>query len=629
MKKLLYYIVQNKQIDINKDIDRIREVYAYFTDRIEVTYIEENESYIVKVIQALHYAITNNVQKLVIISNNLLGPINSIEEIHDCMEEKDCDFWTLTKCGINKQVGQEVFFQFYYCVFNPTFFCKICKQKWIEDAVLINDELELSSYFIKHGIKGESYIDDYNLEKKNGDNQLDLSIEAPFLLIEKYKFPFIRFEALFHSSTFQDENQKIFKYISDNKKEDLNYIWEYILKSCNIYDIYTKLSLNYIIPGFCNKKAEKSKKRIALLAHLYYEDLAEECLHYIRNISDDIDIYISTGNDKTYAMIKEYISVNNIRILELRKIENRGRDVAALLYYCNDIWYNYEILGFIHDKKSTINSDFLQGEKYRFTMWENLLANKEYIHNIFDLFDKEQRLGLIIPPIPKQGIYQNIFWENWGENFENTKDLSDRLDLNVNIDRFKGAIALSTSFWCRTDALKKLFSYDFAIEELDLNPFPVDGTLSHAIERILPYVAQDAGYYTASVETREYAEAELSYYYKRMPEICYWWSRYDQVINAINPLLEFIRRYDRIYIYGCGNISNEITELLLKNHIEYEGYIVTKKEENSFYNKPIYSIDELCESKKIGIIVAVGIKNKDQIEKLLNDKGFDYFLWRQ
>ena len=55
-------------------------------------------------------------------------------------------------------------------------------------------------------------------------------------------------------------------------------------------------------------------------------------------------------------------------------------------------------------------------------------------------------------------------------------------------------MAVGTVYWSRVDALRKLFEYEWKYEDFDMEPLAEDGTLSHAIERILEFVARDAGY---------------------------------------------------------------------------------------------------------------------------------------
>ncbi len=79
------------------------------------------------------------------------------------------------------------------------------------------------------------------------------------------------------------------------------------------------------------------------------------------------------------------------------------------------------------------------------------------------------------------------------------------------------------------------------------------------------------------------------------------------------------QRYEKVYIYGMGRIAMEIATYLEKNSIDWEGFIVTKKEvnirakENPFVeNKEILSVNELMETKSkanVGIIIAMNQKN--------------------
>ena len=69
---------------------------------------------------------------------------------------------------------------------------------------------------------------------------------------------------------------------------------------------------------------------------------------------------------------------------------------------------------------------------------------------------------------------------------------------------------LGSVFWFRTKALAKLHEYPWTYEDFPEEPLPVNGTISHAIERIRPYVAQEAGYYPALVMAEPFAEIEVT-----------------------------------------------------------------------------------------------------------------------
>lgn len=623
---VLFYIIQNDKIDVEKNISEAKRVYAEFADKLHIVYSKEYLSQIVSILQNIDI---ENIDKVILLTNHLIGPFYPLQEMFEKMEHVLCDFWTLTKAGKNDARNVMEHFQFHFCVFKQSFFQNLNMHKCLSKDKPINDEQELSDLFTECGAHGEAYINTDYLEGRTINYRIDASIEAPCLLVKKYRYPYVRFEAFTADIDLNVEIRELMSYLKETGIYDSNRVWEYLLASCNIADIYTKLSLNRVYSTKFSAAREKKYADTALLVHLYYEDLTAECFDYIEPLAGIMDIYISTGNDVTYAIIKETAAHRKVKIKEIRKIENRGRDVASLLCYCKDIWDRYGYFGFIHDKKSAGARDVLQGDKFRYCMWENLVGSKEYVCNILEEFQKEDKLGLAVPPIPKNDSYRYSFWSAWGDNFENVKQLAQRLQLRVPIDERKPLLALSTCFWCRTKALEKLYRCRFAVSEFDLEPFPEDGALSHAVERILPFVAQDAGYYTASVETEEFASLELAYYFDRMQEIKIYQDLYNKAILGMNPILGFLSRYKKIFIYGCGIISNEVTELLLRNGIPYEGYVVTKKEADSFYDKPVYALDDVPVDKDTGIIVAVGVKLKGEIEVLLKNRGVDYYLWRQ
>ncbi len=49
-------------------------------------------------------------------------------------------------------------------------------------------------------------------------------------------------------------------------------------------------------------------------------------------------------------------------------------------------------------------------------------------------------------------------------------------------------------FWARSAALAPLFKLGIDWDSYPKEPAPIDGTILHALERMLPFVAQHAGY---------------------------------------------------------------------------------------------------------------------------------------
>jgi rhamnosyltransferase len=76
----------------------------------------------------------------------------------------------------------------------------------------------------------------------------------------------------------------------------------------------------------------------------------------------------------------------------------------------------------------------------------------------------------------------------------------------VQFDETTPVAPYGTMFWFRPKALRKLFSYPWRWSDFNCEPHHVDGGLAHALERVIAYVAQDAGYATFQVSNLRLAE---------------------------------------------------------------------------------------------------------------------------
>ncbi|MFZ4687359.1 MAG: rhamnan synthesis F family protein, partial [Hyphomonadaceae bacterium] len=80
----------------------------------------------------------------------------------------------------------------------------------------------------------------------------------------------------------------------------------------------------------------------------------------------------------------------------------------------------------------------------------------------------------------------------WTKNLGIAEKLAARMGVE---EPLPGAFdfPLGTMFWTRPAALRPLLSLDLRWEDYPAEPVPYDGTLLHAIERLLPFSARRAG----------------------------------------------------------------------------------------------------------------------------------------
>ena len=152
------------------------------------------------------------------------------------------------------------------------------------------------------------------------------------------------------------------------------------------------------------------------------------------------------------------------------------------------------------------------GQSFNRNSWENILNSKGYVSGVLDLFSRNPLLGYVCPPMLLHNTYFHTGIDAWTICKEAVISLADQLGVKINVDFSKNPVSLGSVFWCRTAALKPLFDYHFQFSDFPDEPMPVDGTISHAIERIFPYIAQSEGYYSGYIMSTENAADNVNFY---------------------------------------------------------------------------------------------------------------------
>lgn len=274
------------------------------------------------------------------------------------------------------------------------------------------------------------------------------------------------------------------------------------------------LNLVRIFPENDAVKDYDTDKKILLVVHLYYEDLWEFDLNYLKNVPEYIDILITANSYSKVEFFKEKI-VNSLKNkTKIIKIEARGRDMASLLVDSRNFIREYDYFCFMHDKKPHAKEFATWSKTFRDVLWENNLASSEYINRIIREFDENEHVGLIVPPKIHHGEYFFGYVNNyWAENnFKLTLEFLDQMGINTPISLDNPSLSLGNCFWAKYDALEPIFDLYLTHEDFEEEPLPVDGTISHAIERCYPYIAANRGYLTEIVMTEEYARTEILNY---------------------------------------------------------------------------------------------------------------------
>ena len=467
--------------------------------------------------------------EVVLMNHTIMGPIYPFSEMFAEMNNRDVDFWGITKFH-NYPFGDPFDTGYGYIPEHiQSHFIAIRKSLlrsqafhtyWMNRPMIHNYEEAIGKHeaiFTKHfadlGFCWDVYVDTSDFE---GFTSYPL-FYCPTALIEKYRCPVFKRKEFFYNYKERldhgdgHEARRLFDYLKTATSYDVGMIWENILRTCNQRDISDNLNLNYIIANNHRQVNISSSRKIALAMHIYFEDQIEYCFGYAKALPDNADVFITTDADRKKEKIERIFGTGPWKNLKVIVTENRGRDVGPFLVVLSKCIQDYDYVCYAHDKKVGQLKWGYTGYCFAERCFRNVLGNREAVNEIIELFESDPYLGMVCPPTPNFAEFFYNIGSNWGMNFSNTKKLHEDLGLHVPISEDKEPVApYGSMFWFRPAAMKTLFDKGWEYADFPEEPVAADGTLLHAIERIHPFVVQDAGYYVANIMTQEYAQLELT-----------------------------------------------------------------------------------------------------------------------
>lgn len=378
-------------------------------------------------------------------------------------------------------------------------------------------------------------------------------------------------------------------------------------------------------------EADISRVRTAVLVNLFYEDQVEWSKKYLEGLPDCIDIIIVSSKEDILNQFQED------RYIRIRK-ENRGRDISALLVAARTVIFHYQYICFVHDKREKKPDDKEYVDLWRKNMWDNTLKSSAYVFNILDTFERDGAVGLMVPPPPHQGDKGVWLKGDWGGTYELVRNLADEIGLSVDICYETPPFTYSTVFWAKTEALRKLFSKEWTYTDFPDEPMRDSGEINHAVERILQYVAADAGYETRIILS---AVSASGFILQLRSEMNGLWGRvrncfgvrnyrdFDNYGQRAEKIKHFAKCHPRLYLYGAGMAGRDCLRMCAVLGIVPEGILVTNVVDahGDMDGIRILPVSELDFAVGTGIIITVyetGYWN--EIKKRLDDMGFCEYI---
>lgn len=238
----------------------------------------------------------------------------------------------------------------------------------------------------------------------------------------------------------------------------------------------------------------RNRLRVAIHLHIHYPDTLPYFLEPIERLGMPVDLYVTTTGPTNRLRIEAGLLDYTRGSVSIAEGPNRGRDIGPFMTLVGDMIGDkvYDLIGHFHGKKSLSSSEAM-GRNWRDFLLGTLLGEPGDISKIFGLFAADEKLGLVFA--------EDRHAVGWTENRAIAENIAGRLNPRPVLSDFS-VFPLGNMFWARPAALRSLWNASFTWSDYPVEPIQDDGTILHAVERMLPGICESVGMRWATVYKR-------------------------------------------------------------------------------------------------------------------------------
>jgi hypothetical protein len=241
------------------------------------------------------------------------------------------------------------------------------------------------------------------------------------------------------------------------------------------------------MPGLSQDNFQNCQK-VAAVIHSFYPDILPSILNRIRFFRDK-PVFISTDSVPKSNIVKEMIVEFGFSKAEIRVFPNIGRDIYPKIFGFSDIIPEFDIFLHLHTKRSV----HLGENTWMGNILDDIVKSHGSIRRILSLFDEVKWLGCIYPR-----AHYGLAAHHWGLNKQIGRELLWRIGVKEIPDGGSFRFPSGSMFWMRANILQKIADLNLSPNDFQEEFGQRDGTVAHAIERILGIVPTLMGYRSVS-----------------------------------------------------------------------------------------------------------------------------------
>ena len=442
--------------------------------------------------------------EITLCNSSIYGPISSLDKIYNSIDPS-IDFWGITQWKDSPPWPDHL--QSYFVVFreriinSPDF-----KKYWLNLPPILDwyeavskCETQMTQYFAKLGFRYTSYIDASPFKAKHANP----TITAPFELLELGS-PFVKRKAFtcdyrdISDETFGMSSRRSIEFIAHESDYPVSLIYDDLTDNYPEEKFHYQLHNTFVLDDNQTDSVKGTQaSEIALVLYVYYSDLLEKCLKFINSMPKGATVYLVSPKPTVLELYKNRLNNCGYYIVS-RLHENRGRNESAYFCTCSDCFKKFKYVCLAHDKKMANHPNLLLGESMLSHCFGCCLYSESYVWNVVNLFEKRPEIGLLIPPMPFQlGVYSALSIDRISGNQAQIDQLLNLIHISIRGNRYN--FPVGSIFWVRSDALTKLLTKQWNLNDFPQEPIPVDGSILHAFERSYSTIVQASGYLTGVI----------------------------------------------------------------------------------------------------------------------------------
>lgn len=233
---------------------------------------------------------------------------------------------------------------------------------------------------------------------------------------------------------------------------------------------------------------DAAEQKIAICLHIYYEDYIERFADALNTFPTQADLFVTLASERFRDHAQETFSkIKSVKKVLIRTVPNRGRNFGPLLVEFSQELLDYDLFCHLHSKKSLYSGrEQTQWADY---LSEYLLNDCSIVKTVLNAFAENPNFGV---------YYPTTFWmmPSWVNHVTMNKSYMRKWQDALRFESYDDFLSYPAGgmFWARPKALIDILNKKYTYDDFPSEPIPNDGSMLHALERVIGPVCGKNGY---------------------------------------------------------------------------------------------------------------------------------------